>query len=129
MKFIHIPVPQPVYNLQDERMKDDDGNDASISFRDFVIGRLGDPKFASDMASVLSAVEIKTQLDCSNGVMMLDTADWERLLAVTKTPSPQTMYHPQVSRALVPFMLAITDAQSKAPPAVGQDDDPAEGEQ
>jgi hypothetical protein len=117
MKYITIPPTQPVHNLNGERMTGEDGKPATISFADFIAGRLGDPVFGEDMASVLSAVEIKKALDRANGVLQLDKADWARLKKVTEKPSPQTMYHPQVARALVPFMLAVTEASSEPSPS------------
>ena len=115
MKNITGHSAQPAFNLVGEPMKNERGDDAEVSFTDFVAGRLADPSFGANVPAVLSAYEIKKQLDKANGVLVLENADYERLKTATETPSPQTAYNTQMSRSLVPFMKAIRDAADEAP--------------
>ena len=121
MRYITVPEDIELYNLGGQRMKDENDADVTLTFPDFVLQRLGDPKFAIDMKAVIAAVEIKLKLGDANGVLALDNDHWERLKAVTEEPSGLTAYHPAVSHNLLPFMKAICDA-SDTPPSFSPND-------
>lgn len=115
MKYIKVLEDIPIFNLSGDRMIGDDGSPAIVTFRQFVLGRLGDPKFSEDIHAIIAAVEIKKQLDYANGVLALENDHHQRLAAVTERPSPQSAYHPAVAFNLLPYMQAITNP-ADAPP-------------
>lgn len=115
MKYIEIPEDIDIYNLNGERMKGAGDSDATVSFEDFVLGRLGDPKFAESVQNVIAAVEIKTKLKDANGVLALENEHYSLLKQATDKPSAQSAYHPAVAHNLLPFMKAIMDASDKTP--------------
>lgn len=102
-----ITIPQ---SIELEDIKDANGNKVVIEFKDFV-GKtlLADPKFGKAMADILSAVEIKSKLSAGDGVLELDNEDYEKLLSVAAEPS--NAYNPVIVMQLVPFLLAIKNAQ------------------
>jgi hypothetical protein len=111
MKYITIPKPIELFSIQGDRIQDEHGVPQNMTFDQFVLGRLVDPAFGSDMAAVCSVVEIKTQSKAANGVLALENADWERLAEATR----HGKYHPLVAHCLLPFMKAITEASSTKP--------------
>lgn len=117
MKYIEIPEDIDIYNLNGERMKGAGDSDATVSFEDFVLGRLGDPKFAESVKTITAAVEIKNKLKDAKGVLALENEHYTLLKQVTEKPSAQSAYHPAVAHNLLPFMQAITEHASDKPSA------------
>ena len=115
MKYIPIPETIPLYNLTGERMKESDDTDAEVTFSNFVLGRLGDPRFSVDRRSVQMADEIIKKMEGANGMLELPHEHWKLLSEVTDKPSQQSVYHPAVSRNLLPFMNAICEAKDEPP--------------
>jgi hypothetical protein len=112
-------------NIVGEQLKDESGAPLTITFRQFLLGRLVDPAFAKDMTAVLSAVQIKEAVEKSNGVIALESADWERLRDATKAPQGGG-YNPTVAHCLAGYMRAIVDAGEKPQtPAAEQAGEPA----
>lgn len=101
-----------IKDLNDDVVKDTDDNVVILGFKTFIVGRLSDPKFAVDMNMVMSAFQIKEALkDVENGMLGLETSDWENLVSVVRNPSPQAAYNPLYAINLVPFMREIVNAK------------------
>ena len=115
MKYIIVPEDIKLTSWAGEVMKDESGQQATIRFKDFIIGRLMDPKFAKDMSTILRAVEIKAKTNGMGKVLALEDVDFELLADVTRNPSPQYSYNPTISHCLVPYLKAITEATSVEP--------------
>lgn len=115
MKYVKVLDDIKLVDLNDNEVAPE-GKQLEISFKDFVLGRLSDPKFAKSMDMVFSALQIKQSLkDLEGDVLVLDTSDWQNLLEVVKEPSPQATYHPLYAFNLVPFMKAIVEATDNKP--------------
>ena len=115
MKYIKVTESVKLTNWYGEEMKGQDGVPAVISFKDFVIGRLMDPKFSKDMATILRAFEIKTRAEKMGEYLMLEDADYSLLSDVVSNPSSQAPYNSLISHCLVPFFKAVTEATSIEP--------------
>jgi hypothetical protein len=115
MKYIKVPEDVKLTTWSGEVMKDQSGEQAVITFKDFVVGRLMDPKFSKDMSTILRAVEIKGRLEKMEKVLMLEDIDFELLADATRSPSPQYSYNPAISHCLVAYLKAITEASSVEP--------------
>lgn len=114
MKYIEIPEEVTLVNITNGKaMKDGDG-DATMDFDEFVSNMLADKVFGSGMDNVFSALKIKNALDESNGILQLEDTDYDKLLAVLKSPSGG--FDPRFAVSAVPFMEAIANAK-KAKPA------------
>jgi len=115
MKYIMVPGDIKLTSWSGDEMKDSDGNQASITFKDFIIGRLMDPKFSKDMSTILRAVEIKGKGSKMGKILALEDVDFELLADTTRHPSPNYSYNPAISHCLVPYLKAITEASSAEP--------------
>lgn len=114
MKYITVPGFVDIFNLTGDRVKDEKGADATMTFAQFVLGRLADPKFGKSMAAVMTAFEIKKQVDApEDGVVALENEHHKALLDAVE--SPESAYHPAFAQNLVPFMLAVKNATDKKP--------------
>lgn len=115
MKYIAVPEQVTLKNLEDEAIKDSEGNEITLTLQDFIRQRLGDVKFAEDMDSVLSVVQIKQALKESEGqdFIAIETKDWEKLAELVRHPS--SPYNPAVASSLVTFMKAVTEASNEKP--------------
>ena len=112
MKYMQILDDIEIKDISDKKVVDEDGNSVMFSFRSFIIGRLSDQKFAANMDMVMSAFQIKEALDSvENGMLGLETSDWNNLVSVVRNPSPQTAYNPLYAINLVPFMREIVNAK------------------
>jgi hypothetical protein len=110
MKTISIPNPIVLRNPDNSIAMDDKNNPVSVSFKDFVCQTLlVDPKFGKGMADLLSAVEIKTRIKEAQDEVILENADYERLLEVATSPSVN--FNPAVGIQIVDFFLAIKNAK------------------
>lgn len=112
MKKIKIKIPEPVVltGLNGMPVLDSENQPMIITFKNFVMNTLLiDNKFGKSMADILSAVEIKNKLSCSDEELELDFNDWERLSNVAKEPSAG--YNPAVVVQIVAFLTAITEAK------------------
>jgi hypothetical protein len=115
MKYIKVPADVQLTNWYGEAIKGQDGNQAVIKFYDFILGRLQDPKFAKDMATILRAFEIKTKADKMTDYLALEDVDYNFLQDVVVNPSPQAPYNGMISHCLIAFMKAVTEAVSTMP--------------
>ncbi len=115
MKYIKVPESVKLTNWYGEEMKGQDGSPAVISFREFILGRLMDPKLSKDMSTILRAFEIKTRAEKMSEYLMLEDADYALLSDVVSSPSPQAPYNSLISHCLVPFFKAVTEATSIEP--------------
>ena len=112
MKYMKMLDPVKLTDVNDTRIVDDSGKDLEVSFTQFVVGRLSDPKFSTSMDMIMSAWEIKQAMkESDNGVVAMDTAHWEKLAEVVKNPSPQNPYHPMYAINLLPFMQEVVNAK------------------
>jgi hypothetical protein len=119
MKYMKVPADVKLTNWYGEEIKDQKGEPvAPITFYDFIIGRLTDPKFSKDMATILRAFEIKTRAKKMGAYLALEDVDYTALLDVVTEPSPQAPYNSMISHCLVPFFKAVTEATSKEPEPV-----------
>ena len=119
MKYMKVPANVKLTNWYGEEIKDQKGESAApISFKDFCIGRLMDPKFSKDMATILRAFEIKNRVQKMGEYLMLEDVDYAALLDAVTEPSPQAPYNSLISHCLVPFFKAVTEATSKEPEPV-----------
>lgn len=111
MKTIKVPADIVLKTITGQTIVDQDGKEQVATFKDFVYGRLVDPKMGKDMATILRVVKMKDSLDKMQDVLVLDDEDWRLLEAVVREPSPQATYNSAVAHCLVPFFTAITDAE------------------
>lgn len=113
MKYMKVLPNIKLTNLFGEEFKDENGKSVHLSFKDFVLQRLADPKFSKNMDSILSAVQIKNAIENikEDEVLGLETSDWKNLADAVKEPSPQTPYNSLMSHALLPFMQEIVNAK------------------
>lgn len=116
MKKVTIKIPRAVSLVGLNGLPvvmDEDGKQAVITFNLFVKGTLlVDPKFGRSMADILSAVEIKNQLDRLDSdakELDLEYDDWDRLNKVAAEPS--SGYNPVVVMQISEFLTAIRDAK------------------
>ena len=93
--------------------EDEEGNkqDAVLSFKDFILGRLLDSKFSQNVESVMSAMQIKEAINKADKVLELETSDWAKLVEVVKAPSGG--YNPTIAVSMVPFMKEVINASDK----------------
>lgn len=115
MKYIRVPADVQLTNWYGEAIKGPDGEQATIKFYDFIVGRLQDPKFAKDMATILRAFEIKTKAEKMGECLALEDVDYNFLQDVVVNPSPQAPYNSMISHCLIAFMKAVTEATSTEP--------------
>lgn len=113
MRYIQMQPDVMLHNIEGNALQDEKGDHVTISLKRFILGRLTDPSFAADMASVLSALQIREAVERADNVIEIETEDWKRLAAATKTP--QGGYNAAFAHCLVPFMKAITEASEKRP--------------
>ena len=115
MKYIAMTDRVTLKNLEDEIIRDSEGNEITLTLQDFIRQRLSDVKFAEDMDSVLSVVQIKQALKESEGqdFIAIETKDWEKLAELVRHPS--SPYNPAVAASLVSFMKAVTEAGNEKP--------------
>ena len=111
MKYIKPPPPVLVTTLDGTPANDEHGQHVHMDLSGFILGRLTDRSFATDMTSVLSAVSIKAAV--TDGVIALETADWERLKRAVE--KPEGGYNPLYAHNLVEFMRAIVSASDTPP--------------
>lgn len=130
MKYIEIPAPVEVTNLEGTVIKNEKDEPVTVTFEQFLLGRLTDPKFASNMAQVLIAVEIKTKLSEAKKVgglvLELENEHYKTLKEVVENPSKEVGYTPGLAHNLVAFMKAVVDAKDQKPPSVTLVDEKAE---
>jgi hypothetical protein len=120
MKYIIIPPHVPIEQLDGTPVKNGP-TQLKITFREFMIGRLADPKWGSSADHVLNAGEIRTQvrgMPDIGGVLVLETEHWKQLLEVTNSPSPQVPYNPQIAHCLSTFIKAVQNAKDEKPAAL-----------
>jgi hypothetical protein len=115
MKYIKVPESVRMTNWYGEEVKNQEGEGATVTFKEFVVGRLMDPKFSKDMATILRAFEIKTQAEKMTSLLVLEDVDYDLLLDVVANPSQQAQYNSLISYCLVPFFKAVKDATSVEP--------------
>jgi hypothetical protein len=103
---------------------------ATLEFEAFIHGRLRDPKFGNTMDGVNAAANIAQALREAKGdgtdYIVIDEADWNLLVEVTKNPSQGLSYSPEVAACAIPFFDAITQA-TKDRPKKRPDDEPEAG--
>ncbi len=112
MKYINVPA-QVTATAIDGSPIINDGKLVMFTFHQFMHSRLTDPSFAKDMDAVLSAVKIRALLTSATDVLELEDADYDRLVAATK--SPQGGYNPTIAHNFAGFMQAICAASSTKP--------------
>lgn len=117
MKYIIIPTPVPMEQIDGTPIQGKSGQ-IKLSFKEFVEGRLCDPKMAVTADTMFIAFEVRTKVRATDiGHIALEDAHYAQLLDVTNTPSPQAQYNPQVAHCLLPHIKAIRDAKDTAPVA------------
>lgn len=115
MKYIEIPREDIVLvAITGEKVVDPQQNPMKTNFEQFVRGRLTDPIFAAGMETINSVVRITQALDKKkNGILALETQDWDLLVQATKTPT--NPYDSRIGHCFLPFMKAITEAGENPP--------------
>ena len=86
---------------------------AEMTFKQFILSRLTDPSFGKTYEDVLSASRVRTCLDDFDGVLPLETSDWERLERAVRNPEPA--YNTLIAFNLIPFMKAVLEASEVKP--------------
>jgi len=113
MKYIVSVESVDLMALNGDPILDEHENQAKMTFKQFVLNRLTEPLFGKTYEDVLSATRVRQCLDEFDGVLALETADWERLVKTVK--APEGAYNPLVAFNLVPFMKAVMEASDTKP--------------
>lgn len=109
MKTITIPSDVPLRNADETPALDSNGQPVVFTFKDFLTKTvLLDPKFGSGMMAVLSAVDMKNQLDKGGSELHVEDTHWEKLMEVILNPSSN--FNPLIAIQIVSFFLAIKNA-------------------
>lgn len=115
MKYIKVLEPIVLKNLFDKDIvQTDEGGKkfaSSMSFKNFLLQRVGDQKLSADMESLETVVRLKKAIDSADTHVELETSDWKALLEVVKNPS--SPYNPLFAYCLLPFMKAVEQASDE----------------
>jgi len=114
MKYIKMQETVKLVSLFGDQFKDENGGDAELTCKQFILQRLLDKKFGTGMDAIMSAFQIKQALEKADDVLELETKDWELLVSVVKTPSPGSEYNTNVAHCLLDFMKAIIGASDSS---------------
>lgn len=111
MKYVQVPGPITLKN----KFTGEDGD--TVKFKDFVLSvLLSDASWIKSYSAIKSAKAIDEALT-ESGVMILDSADWEKLKTVAENPSAgYTGFGALGMIQIVAFVDAIVEASDKAPP-------------
>lgn len=110
MKTIKLPAPITLRNNDGSLVKDASDQPVTINFPTFVLNTLLiDNKFGKSMSDILSAVAIREKVLEATDEVVLDDADYNRLLDVLENPTNN--YNPAICLQIVSFMLAIKNAK------------------
>lgn len=117
MKYIPVPAPVMVCDIEGNPIMFANGQSETITFEKFVLARLTDPKFAVSMANVLAAVSIRDAVKAiRDGVLEVENEHYDLLRDLVQNPSAQAAYPAGLAHNLAPFMIAIVkDAKDKRP--------------
>ena len=118
MKYLVIPSDIAVVNTYNrEPMLDEKGKPVTVSFAEFIFGRLCDPIFGASMATILSAIKIRATVESESeseiAVIPIEDSDFALLKRAVETPSGA--YDARVAPSLLPFFEAVTAASDKPP--------------
>ncbi len=70
MKYIDMPPDVKLVNMVTQKqMTGDDGEPATMSFAEYLRGRLCDPQFSIDHTAVRAQVKIMNKLETANGML------------------------------------------------------------
>lgn len=111
MRYMKEVPTVTMKDINDNEIKDENGDPVEITFKGFILQRLVDSQFAANMDMIMSAFQIKTALNGhKSGQIALETTDWEKLVEAVRNPAAGSQYHPLLAINLVPFMREIVDA-------------------
>jgi hypothetical protein len=119
MKYISLLPDVLLTDIQGEPIKGKGGEQVVANHREFILGRLGDPKWGTSTELLFIAYDIRrTVLELPDDAVALplENDHHKKLADVTREPSPQAPYNPHVAHNLVPFAKAITDNATDEPP-------------
>lgn len=91
----------------------------SMTFGEFVLSRLLDPRFCKSMEAILLAVDVKQAVRDmeKTGWLALPRKHWEELAAATEKPDDRYPYPSGVAHCMAPHMLALVkQAVDELPP-------------
>ena len=124
MRYILSASPVDLKDIQGAPVLDENKKPARLTRNQFLLGRITDRMFGQDMDHVRSQKQIHDAITkAGDGVVALETADWERLRTATKTPSDP--YHSQFSHNLLGFMELVENASDKPPEAAATPEQPS----
>ncbi len=135
MRYITVPPLVTLTSLAGEILRDERGDAACVSFKQFALSRLLDSAFARQgMAGAVATLAIREQLLRSEPgeALAIDDSHWELLSQVTSKPSPHAAgvldpyYAPAILHNMVPYMKAICEAADETA-FLGLNDVPATG--
>lgn len=117
MKYIPVPGPVTVCDIEGNPIVFQNGQSETITFEKFVLARLTDPKFAASMANVMAAVSIRDAVKAiREGVLEVENEHYDLLKELVQNPSAQAAYPAGLAHNLAPFMIAIVrEAKDKRP--------------
>jgi len=104
-------APIKLIDVFDRQLVDDKGTELTLSFKQFILRRLLDPRL-KDMEAKISIWQIKQAIKDEQAFQYaLETTDWVRLEEIVKDPEGAAAYDVQWEHSCIPFMKAIVDAQ------------------
>lgn len=117
MKYIPVPGPVTVCDIEGNPIVFQNGQNETITFEKFILARLTDPKFASSMANVLAALSIRDAVkSIKGGILEVENEHYELLKELIQNPSAQAAYPAGLAHNLAPFMIAVVkEAKDKRP--------------
>lgn len=120
MKYIVVQPPIAITNIAGDRLPDERGEPAEVSFKDFVLARLVDAKFTDGLQGMEAALlvfetrnRVLAEFERKDDVLALEDEQYKRL--AKSVAEPTGGYNPQIQHNLPPFLLAVRDASSTDP--------------
>jgi hypothetical protein len=117
MKYIEMLPDVMLTTMVGQPIIGDSEEQVTVSMREFLLGRLTDPKFATGMDTIMKAVALRDMIKDVEvgGYVVIDDDHWELLVDVIKNPSQQTAYNPMFAHCFLEFMKAVTEGSSSDP--------------
>lgn len=111
MKYLALePALVKLTDLGGKPVVDEAGTTVDMSFKNFLLGRLADPRFIQDATHVFIAEAIKRRVEEANGVLELEDEQYRKLREVVEKPHTNLPYgHPQVVQSMAPFIRAVLE--------------------
>lgn len=115
MHYIKIPQEVELTTIDGTPVHDKKGP-IKVTFEEFLLARLVDPKFTRTSRGIFASLDIKQSLKTANGTLAIDTdPHFTTLKTVVEEPSPETGYPPALAHNFAPFIKAILEASTEEP--------------